>query len=152
MSNITLNRADETDCKDLWVWRNHPEIRKNFFNDKIVSWKEHEAWFRSQREDKNTPIFIAALGKDKIGVIRFETSDNIAKVSVNLNPDHLGKSLGWQVISLGTNEMLKSDARIKNVIAEIKRENIASQKAFVKAGYELGKKSDEKMIYVYTRK
>ena len=38
---LSLRSAEETDMKKLFLWRNHPEIRKNFFNTEPVVWDEH---------------------------------------------------------------------------------------------------------------
>ncbi len=38
MSNIiNLTKAGITDINDIFKWRNHPDIRKNFFNQEMLS-------------------------------------------------------------------------------------------------------------------
>lgn len=53
-----------------------------------------------------------------------------------LNPDFLGKGLGSKVIILGTEIFIKEKKPAKPIIAEIKKDNIASVKAFQKAGFK----------------
>ena len=146
--SILLNTVCEDDCKHLWLWRHCPDVRKNFFNEKTISWQEHKKWFYSKIKDPNTKIYVATLGKDKIGVIRFEIEDDSAKVSVNLNPDFLGKGLGSKIIKLGTKKFLQEAKVRKGIAAEIKEDNIASKKVFSKAGYVIEKEMKGKSIYV----
>jgi len=147
MRNITLSRASINDCRDLWLWRNHPGVRKNFFDSEPISWQEHERWFNSKNKDGNIRIYIAALGDDKIGVIRFETANGQIKVSVNLNPDFFNRGLGSKIIKIGTGKFIKDTNAKKPIIAEIKKDNIASKKAFTKAGYTLVRDKKDRAVY-----
>ena len=147
MTDIRLDRITEDGCKNIWLWRNHPEVRKNFFNTEPVSWQEHKRWFASKIKDSHIKIYIAMLGEDKIGVIRFESESNFAKVSINLNPDFFGRGFGSKIIQLGTEKFLNESIGVKPIIAEIKKDNIASQKAFEKAGYECTEVTGKKLVY-----
>lgn len=124
------------DINDLFRWRNHPEIRKSSFITNTVSWDEHERWFQAKINNPNTAIYIAYCKEDKIGSIRFESKDGAIKISVMLNPDFSGKGLGALVIKLGTEKFMYEKRPDKPLIAEIKKGNIASIKAFQKAGFE----------------
>ncbi|MDD5005724.1 MAG: GNAT family N-acetyltransferase [Candidatus Omnitrophica bacterium] len=145
---LKLRRAREEDCRDMWLWRNAPQIRKNFFNMKIISWDTHKKWFYSRINSPRTHIYIACSGKDKIGLIRFDSNSDYISVSVNLNPVFLGKGLGTRIIKLGTQKILHGKKETnKPIIAKIKNDNIISQKAFFKAGYKLFKKTKDRTIY-----
>lgn len=146
-TRLKLKTATKNDCKDIWLWRNHPEARKNFFNPNPIPWKEHREWFYSKIKDEDTKIYIAVLKKSKIGVIRFEIKGSLVKVSINLNPDFFGKGLGHKVIRLGTEKFLKETKARKEIIAEIKRDNIVSRKAFVKAGYRRAERKADILVY-----
>ena len=42
----------EADLRQLFDWRNHPDIRRFMYNQNELAWPEHQAWFaRSQAED-----------------------------------------------------------------------------------------------------
>jgi RimJ/RimL family protein N-acetyltransferase len=53
-----------------------------------------------------------------------------------LNPDFLGKGFGSKVIKIGVEEFIKDKNPKESLIAEIKKDNIATIKAFQKAGYK----------------
>ncbi len=147
MTGISLSIATENDCRDIWSWRNHPEVRKNFFDPEPVSWENHKRWFDSRLKDKDTKIYMASSGDGKIGVIRFYPEEHVIKVSVNLNPNFFGRGLGSEIIRLGTQKLLDEMKSKTPVIAEVKKDNIISQKAFLRAGYICAKKTDEKIVY-----
>ncbi|NQT22167.1 MAG: PIG-L family deacetylase, partial [Candidatus Omnitrophica bacterium] len=105
--NIKLRYPLKKDSKVIWNWRNHPEVRKNFFNTKIVSWDEHKKWFLQKIRDPHAKIYIATCKRKKIGVIRFETIQENAFVSVNVNPAFFGEGFGSLIICHGTNKYLK---------------------------------------------
>ena len=134
--NLILRGTDENDAVDLFNWRNHPDVRKNYFNTNPISLDEHEKWFKTKIKDSYTSIYIACSGKDKVGSIRFEDKGEAVKVNVMLNPDFWGRGLGSKIIKLGTEKFIKQRHGDKQIIAEIKRDNIASLKAFQKAGFE----------------
>ena len=147
--DIKLTAASKGNSRVLWEWRNHPEVRKNFFNSDPVSWEDHEVWFSQKLRDPYTKIYIATCKEHRVGVIRFEIEDKSIGVSVGLNPAFFGKGFGSAIIRYGTEKFLKEIKPGKSVTARIKKNNIASQKAFAKAGYEIAETKKEEFVYVY---
>ena len=91
---VRLRHVKNEDINDLFKWRNHPDIRRNSFNTKPITWTEHENWFKKKSIDPNVKIYIAYYGINKIGSIRFEVKGDVIKINVMLNPDCLGKGFG----------------------------------------------------------
>jgi len=133
---ISLRGVQANDMQDLFNWRNHPDIRKNFFNTKPISWDEHKRWFKEKIGDSKTTIYMAYCQAQKIGTVRFENKENAIKTSVLLSPDYIGKGLGAEIIRIGTDRFIKDKSPTKPIIAEIKKDNIQSIKAFQKAGFK----------------
>ena len=137
MSNIiNLRKVEITDIDDMFEWRNHLDIRKNFFNQEMISRDEHEKWFMAKLNDPDLTVYMAYHRKERIGSIRFESRDRVIKTSVMLNPDFLGKGLGPKVIKLGVERFIMEKNPDMQIIAEIKKGNVASIKAFERAGFE----------------
>lgn len=141
---LELRNIEPADINDLFEWRNHPDVRKNSFNTDSISWDEHEKWFNVKIKDPNTTIYIAYYKEKKIGSIRFENKDNVIKINVMLNPDFLGKGLGTETIRLGTEKFVSEKGQDRPIVAEIKTGNIASIKAFQKAGFK-----ESHLVFVY---
>lgn len=133
---LNIRNIEPGDMIDLFNWRNHPDIRSKFFNTNLVSWTEHERWFKKKYKDPNTTIYMIYSEKDKVGTIRFENSNNIIKISVTINRDFMGKGFGSEVIKLGLTQFMTEKNPQKPIIAEIKKDNIASIKAFQKSGFK----------------
>ena len=133
--SLKIQRASLDDAKDLFEWRNHPDVRKNFFNPAAVSWEEHKNWLKSRLEDQNATIYTVWLADEKIGSVRFELKEGMFKVSVMLNPAFFGQGLGARAIARGVISFVSEQKSQLPIWAEIKPDNVASIKAFAKAGF-----------------
>ena len=111
---INLRKAEIADANDIFEWRNHIEVRKNFFNQEKLLWDKHKKWFMAKLKDPDTTIYMAHYRNEKVGAIRFEVNDSVIKTSLMLNPLFLGKGLGPRVIKLGVEEYIKE----KNLICK----------------------------------
>lgn len=136
LTDIKFRNVESGDIDNLFKWRNHPVIRSKSFNTDPIPWIEHEKWFETKSNDPDTTIYMACCGGDKIGSIRFEKRWDAIRVSVMLNPAFLGKGLGSKLIRLGTERFINDRKPDKPIIAEIKKDNTASVKAFQKAGFK----------------
>ena len=135
---LKLKDLDTNDINDLYIWRNHPIVRKNSFSSRRLLWDEHKKWFQKKRRSSNTTIYIAYSDKgDKVGSIRFEIGKHAVGVNVMVNPDFIGKGFGSKLIKIGVKRFIDQRKSDKLVIAEIKEGNIASIKAFEKAGFKI---------------
>jgi len=134
---IKLRRAREKDCRDLWIWRNHPDTRRWSYDPAETGYSDHKNWFKKATGDKNVRIYIAEdAGRRKVGQARFKIGKNgLACISINLNPYFFGKGFGNKVIKKATEYIMMKEPEIKTVTAEIFEANIISKKAFQKAEY-----------------
>ena len=134
---MRLRRAEFRDSRSLYQWRNHPEVRRNSFQTGRIPYAHHQKWLAATLRRRNRRIYVAETlsGKHKIGVIRFHKEKEGAQVSVGLNPKFFGRGLGTSLIRIGSQKFIE-ETRLKHpIVAEIKRENKASLRAFYKAGY-----------------
>ena len=147
---MMLKKAKMEDCYVLWKIRNNPRVKKNFFNTDTVSLKEHKKWFIDKVSDNDTEIYIAEHNGVKIGSARFEkhkrTDSNESLISVSIDPDFFGKGYGSEIIKSSTERFFLEHGKTK-ISAKIKNENIASQKAFEKAGYRKVSKKKNEVTY-----
>jgi len=138
---IKLRDANGEDCEALYIWRNHPSARQFSLGIEEISRENHDKWFEESLRNSERKIYIAEDKGKKVGQVRFDREgENIARVSVTVNPDFYGKGHGTTIIREGSKKYF-AEVHVDIIRAEIKPENIASVKAFEKAGY---KKSEEK--------
>lgn len=150
-AGIDLKEADIRDCRDIWLWRNNVTARQASFSGKPIAYAQHKSWFRSKLTDPRTSIYIAKKNSEKIGAIRFERKEGRAYASVNLNPIFYGRGLGGIIIKSGSQKFLSHAKTSVKVVAEIKRDNIISQKAFARAGYQYVRGDADRVIYAMER-
>lgn len=134
---ITLRPAIMDDATRLYVWRTHKSTRAMMMATGEIRWEDHMDWLGRTLADPETRLYVVLADGQPVGTVRFDLSpgdDGLqAQVSVTVSPECRGAGYGTEILRVGTARML--DGGIKRVIAHIKAENIASQKAFAKAGY-----------------
>lgn len=133
---LELRSLDAVDMEDLYNWRNHPLVRKKSFHSEPLSWEEHQRWFKRKINSPDTTIYIGYYQGNKIGMIRFDSGSEGIKVSVMMRPDFIGRNFGSRLIRLGVKKIMETPGE-KIITAEIKKSNVASIRAFKKAGFRM---------------
>ena len=150
IKDVVLRPANQSDCGILLQWRNDPRIRKNFFNSESVEEGEHRRWFNALLKDDNKILLIGVLKEKRVGQVRFDIHDKMAKISINVSPKLLGKGLGPYLITKGCAYLFRK-TRVKEVIAEIKPENEVSRKSFQYADFTTLYSTPQKIIMKFER-
>lgn len=134
---INFRKATKDDARLLWEWANEETVRENAYNQGQISWDEHIEWLRKKINARKSFIFIAESNNKPIGQIRFDLKgDDSAVVDVSVDKNQRGEGFGSKIIKFGTRHFL--DKNIGNEVhAYVKKGNMASKRAFEKAGYNL---------------
>jgi len=138
MQSLIVGLANEQQIQKIFEWRNHPLIRKNSGDGKVISWEEHIKWFRNQHNvTKKNIILIGEINSQSVGVVIFEigTAQNEAKVSIYLVPDSSFK--GWGECLLTKSEIWLSHhyPEVTTLRANVLPGNEPSKKLFSKLNY-----------------
>jgi len=133
---LTLRNATESDCRLLWEWVNDPQVRASSFSSDPIPWDHHRVWFSEKLAAPNCVILI---GMDEsgspVGQVRFDWNDSgEAEVDITVAPSRRGNGFGSKLILRSANEVFATTA-IWSIRAYIKPDNIASVRAFEKAGF-----------------
>lgn len=131
---LKLRRAEKEDCRFLYELRNEEEVRKNSFQTEQFSYESHVAWFERKLEEKNTRIYILEQDGERIGQARVDLEGQNGEISYALCPGARGRSCSRWMLG-NVEEELRGQAACRKLIAEVKRENIASQKIFESLSY-----------------
>jgi len=151
MSEIVLVSAEIYHSEMIWEWRNDPITRKMSVNSEKVSWEEHTSWYEKVLLDKCRKLYVGEEGGIPIGVVRFDKCDDeeyVYEVSINISPTSRRKGFGKQLLTNGIRRLLKEVDNCKFIRAEVKNDNISSNKLFMSCGFifiedESGMKSYE---------
>ena len=136
MVDIKIRSAKENDSRDIFEWRNDKITRQMSHSSEIIDYENHSRWYSSSLDSESRILLICEDdSNEKIAIIRFDISESSAVISINLNPTQRGKGLARSCL-IGSIEFFSREyIGINNLIAEIKEDNIASQKTFLGIGF-----------------
>lgn len=149
---MLIQKIKKNDSLDIWLWRN--DLISIFYsrNKKKITLESHNRWFHKSLKDKKIKFYIGYLvkknEKKKVGVVRFDIKNKHALVSINLNPIMRGKGLSYILLAAGVKKFLK--LKKINLIAEIKKSNLASINCFLKNGFYFIKSRKQYNFYKRT--
>jgi RimJ/RimL family protein N-acetyltransferase len=124
----------------IMTWRNDPTTLAQSYHHAPEDW----AWFWPKFRDRwcreQPPPVLACHDGQPIGFLRFQPvpeptgrSGGCVEISINLAPAARGRGLGRAVLR-AAGPWLRA-AGIVTVLAEVRRDNQASRRAFAAAGY-----------------
>ena len=134
---ITLRpaRDDEDDARLLLEWRNDAATRAASFSGREVPWEEHRTWFKESLADPSRHIFIALDEGRPVSVVRFDArAGGEAEVHVIVAPAARGRGVATRVLRAAC-ELASRELGYVEIIARIKEDNVASRRAFARAGF-----------------
>lgn len=136
LAKISLRKAVLSDSEFLWHLRNQPDVYKYAKNNRPVEWKEHSDWFASVVAGTVAKeLFIIEKSRKPIGQIRFDFLDgNETKISVSVLPESRGQGAATAALREAV-RILKNTQKAGTVVADIHKDNIASQNLFKKLNF-----------------
>lgn len=136
MGALTLRDAAPGDVRLLFDWANDPVARAQSFTQATIAWQDHEHWFARKLADARCLLLIAENAQSQpVGQVRFDLSDDgSAIISVSMAPEQRGKGYGAAAIARACDE-LRARHGARTVLAYIRADNLASQRAFARAGF-----------------
>jgi L-amino acid N-acyltransferase YncA len=146
---MIIKKITKKDSFDIWLWRN--DKKSIFFskNKKKITLNVHNKWFEKNLNNVKIKFYIGYLvmnnHKKKVGVVRFNIKSNYAVVSINLNSTMRGKGLSYILLEAGIKKFLKFK-KIR-LIAEIKKNNLASIRCFLRNGFYFIKSRNKYNFY-----
>jgi UDP-2,4-diacetamido-2,4,6-trideoxy-beta-L-altropyranose hydrolase len=133
---LVLRPATSDDSRRIWHWANDAATRAMSFSSAAIPWESHERWYSARLADANCRFFIAAYGEEALGQVRYDLDGDDAIVSIGLAPEQRGRGWGPRILRTSATQLF-AQTPVRRIIAYIKPENIASQRAFERAGYRL---------------
>ena len=133
---IYLREATMQDIDLLYEWANDPAVRINSFNSEPIQYDTHVKWYNHIMSDESVLQFILMDDNIPVGQIRLNINGDEAEIGYSIASAYRGKGYGHRVLQLIAEEVKAYYPVIKCLIAEVKPENIASNKLFEHEGYE----------------
>jgi len=134
---VYLRDVIEQDKDLLFQWANDEMVRKNSFSTKAISYEEHCKWFDKMLQNENCIQWILQADEEPVGQIRLKLEGESAEIGYSICAEHRGEGLGKLLLRLANQRVQTDFPNIKKLIAKVKPENIASQRAFEHCGYRI---------------
>jgi spore coat polysaccharide biosynthesis predicted glycosyltransferase SpsG/RimJ/RimL family protein N-acetyltransferase len=143
---LRLRLVQARDAAQLLAWTNDPATRQQSFDPAPVPLARHEAWLAGQLAQPTRYLLLLAETIDTgepAGLIRFaineEYSENEPETTVTLSyslgPAHRGRGWAAPLLLAGTRAVLAAFPQVARVLGEVKADNVASVRAFGRAGF-----------------
>ncbi len=134
----SLRRAKIQDLMQYFNWTNEEETRKNSFQTNPIDLETHTQWFQARLKDSECAMYILEVNGKSAGQIRFQFEVGVAEIGFSVAPEFRKRGIGVLLLKLGT-ERLRHEFHGKyNIQGMVKKGNLASAKAFIKAGFSSG--------------
>jgi spore coat polysaccharide biosynthesis predicted glycosyltransferase SpsG/RimJ/RimL family protein N-acetyltransferase len=127
--------ARDADADLLLAWRNDPSVRAVSHATHEVAPAEHAAWLERVLADPDRALLVVEREGRPVGTVRFDREGAEATISVTVAPEQRGRGVGVRAIRESTELELAARPQLDRVVALVKAENAASQRAFERAGY-----------------
>ncbi len=139
VTDVTLRPARPEDSGRVWSWRNDPETRRASFDSAPIPLDVHETWFRVSLGRDDRRLYIVLADGQESGVVRLDIRQSEAQVSIHLAPERRGRGLGTAALRAVAALAFES-LGLERLVALVKADNHASQKAFLDAAFLLADK------------
>ncbi|MDR7856911.1 GNAT family N-acetyltransferase [Tissierella sp.] len=147
ISNYELIHATNNDCDLVFKWANDKDVRLNSFNSKPIKYEDHKEWFKNKIESNDSIIYLFKAYGDKVGLIRLDKIEsNTYVINYNIAKEHRGKGHATNLLKL-----IKDIYKSSLLIGKVKKDNIGSVKAFLKAGYRMEEELDIYVFYSFAK-
>jgi RimJ/RimL family protein N-acetyltransferase len=131
-------RFAKMDDLDLYFrWSNDKITRENSFNSDIIDYRNHVDWFCKRVDNPNILMYVF-MSEDKVdvGQVRIESDGSIeSKISISVDSAMRGLGYAAEMIEIASRDFLTKYPG-KNILAFIFKNNEASKRSFIKAGYQ----------------
>lgn len=138
MSRITsdcyIRKVAPEDVDILFQWANDPITRNNAFNTAQIPYENHLKWFEKTLNNPDRIQLIFICDEVPVGQFRVDIEERIGEIDYSIAPEFRGKGYG-AVMCEKAIEYIKSTGLADRLVAQVKTENIASKKCFIKNGF-----------------
>lgn len=150
-SQTKIRFLSESDCEDLYNWRNDKVTRKYSINKNIINKKKHLSWYSSFIAHNRKNTYILLKNKTKIGLCSIREGDKNFKKkyfvkSYLINPKFRNQGFGSIVLHKSIKKFLQK--KKQNIYAIVHINNNPSLITFLKNDFYFDKVINKNFILV----
>ena len=127
--STSLRSAIADDCELYFVWANDESVREQSFDSRPIVWANHCVWFDRMLSDPTVKMSVLMFDDNAVGQIRLTQIDGWWNISYSIDARYRQQGFGQRIVELGVDGMGRC-------VAEVKAENVASNRVFASLGFE----------------
>ena len=147
---LRLRKAQLSDCRRIWYWRNEKEVRKLSFQHQKIPYAQHQSWFKAKLSDSKSAILIALNpSQEPIGQARLDRlNPRLAEAHIIVRKNF--RNQGWgQILLSKTCQYGFRTLKFKKIRAQILSQNSRSLALFQSLGFKIKARRKFKKQLVY---
>ena len=133
--------ATAQDAELLWRWANDPSVRANSFDSRPIPYDAHVTWLERRLTDPSARIWILEEDGQPAGQVRYERDGEVATVGISIDVEHRGHGDAKDLLER-TAPLACSELNVSVLVALILINNVASKRAFERAGFVRTREED----------
>ena len=119
---MILRKATIKDVKIYWKWFNDNDIKKNSFNYKKTTYKDHKTWFLDKLNKKENYLFIGSINNIPCSQVRIELINKNYVVSYSVSYAYRGQGIGKKMINKVLRKLIKfNNLKKYPIVARVKK-------------------------------
>ena len=143
---ITIRDAKPNDSQFYYNWANDPIVRRMAFHSEPIPLESHCKWFEEKLKSEKSHLTVCYSGNTPIGQVRFdEVCEGEYEIDISVDSEFRSNGLGREMLKAAL-DYVHDKYQINSFLAEVKVENIPSQKMFMSVGFVV-KKIENQIIY-----
>lgn len=138
--SLIIIKATTDHSIDIWSWRNDPMTRSMFRSPDLVAWDDHAKWFESSLVNPKRFIYVALMNGRPVGMVRFDAvslAEGRFETSINVAPAERRSGIGRKLLTDSIRALTNEISCVKEILAEVKSTNPASNALFTSVGFLL---------------
>jgi len=154
--DINFRLAKASDMLLYFEWANDPEARQNAIHPEPIPLDTHKRWFSKKIAAEDTILYYFEYQNKPLGRFRFDIGEDRYIISYSVDKDFRGRGFGELIVKKALEEIsLYFDKERYFIYAEVKTDNIASQKVFEHLGFQLTSKknyTEQVAVFCYEKR
>ena len=143
-----LRKAKTDDLMIYFKWANESQTRLQSFSSQPIALTEHQTWFENKISSPTCQLYLLEYKGAPAGQIRFDIQKR-AVLSYSIAPEARGKGLGTYLLKKGVEQFQKDRQEKMPIVGFVKEQNIPSNRAFTKLGYQRSQAEKLEKTFVY---
>ncbi|MBB3837360.1 RimJ/RimL family protein N-acetyltransferase [Runella defluvii] len=133
---LSFRKAIGSDVDLYFEWANDEGTRQNSFNSDPIPYDKHVDWFVKKIQAPNSLMLVFENHlKQPVGQVRIDKNDDESVIGISIANHFRGNGFATSMIAQSIQAFFETFETESSVIAYIKLANLASKKAFERAGF-----------------